>query len=93
MDKEMIAKVLNNKEFLSELLELESDIEMERAFKSKNIDLPLEDLDEICDIIHVYKSLKEGGKLNDNEIDKVVGGIGKMELRDLIKSKIKKDYE
>ena len=89
MDKDMIARVLNDKEFLDELLKLNSDIEIEKAFKERDIILPLEDLDEVCDIIHVYKSLKEGEKLNDNEIDKVVGGIGSVELKELIMSKIK----
>ena len=89
----MIAGVLNDKEFLTELLKLNNDIEIEKAFKNKNIDLPLEDLDEVCDIIHVYKSLKEESKLNDSEIDKVIGGIGKMELIELIKSKIKRGRE
>ena len=89
MDKDMIARVLNDKEFLDELLKLNSDIEIEKAFKERDIILPLEDLDEVCDIIHVYKSLKEGEKLNDNKIDKVVGGIGSVELKELIMSKIK----
>ena len=89
MDKDMIARVLNDKEFLDELLKLNSDIEIEKAFKERDIILPLEDLDEVCDIIHVYKSLKEGEKLNDNKIAKVVGGIGSVELKELIMSKIK----
>ena len=74
---------------MDELLKLNSYIEIEKAFKERDIILPLEDLDEVCDIIHVYKSLKEGEKLNDNEIDKVVGGIGSVELKELIMSKIK----
>ncbi len=89
VNKDMIAGVLNDKEFLTELLKLNNDIEIEKAFKERGIILPLEDLDEVCDIIHVYKSLKEGDKLNDNEIDKVVGGIGYVELKELIMSKIK----
>ncbi len=89
MNKDMIAGVLNDEEFLTELLKLNNDIEIEKAFKERNIMLPLEDLDEVCDIIHVYKALKEGDKLNDNEIDKVAGGIRTVELKELIKSKIK----
>ena len=81
MDKEMMAKVLNDREFLTEVLKYDDDIEIERVFKDRGINLPLEDLDEVCDIIHVYKSLSQNRRLDDSEIDKVVGGIREAEGR------------
>ena len=84
----MIAGVLNDEEFLAELLKVNNDIEIEKAFKKRDIILPLEDLDEVCDVIHVYKSLKESSKLNDSEVDNVSGGVGYAKLKDLIMSKL-----
>lgn len=67
-----VEKMLEDKEFLTEILNKETKEEIMKSFKDRGIIVTDEDLQNIKCI--VTKSLEKGEVISENELDEVVGG-------------------
>ena len=78
MDKEKVANLFRNKEFLKELFKLKKTSKdmyksIEKIFQKNNVELTIEEIEEICDIIDVCTSSHM--VLGDDDLDNIIGGV------------------
>lgn len=90
MDINKIKEVFNDKDFVTQLFNLDDDTQVQKALKGKGIDISLEDIDKIKDTIDRYENnqlsqqeldLIEAtqknldGQLSDEQLESVSGGL------------------
>lgn len=80
MNKERIEEIFSNKEFVTELISLEAPTEIQALFKTKGIDLDLEQIEKGKEMIAEKLAQFAAGEdvfddeIGDDELDKVSGG-------------------
>ena len=87
MEKEKIAKALEDLDFLNDLLDMQTSEEVQKVFKEKGMEISLEDVNAIADIINKIIE-KDFAKLNAEDLDKISGGINNPIIK--IKEKLKR---
>ena len=79
-NKEKLQQLMQNEEFLKEILVLETPEEVQQAFKENDVDISIEDLEKIKELIR--KSMNKNYELTEEELEEIVGGS--VNLLDLI---------
>ena len=75
--KEQVLKLLNDRKFCDELLEIESESEVKEHFKKNGAEITDEELSEIKEFITAME--KELKKLDNNILKEISGGVGEDE--------------
>lgn len=84
---EKLTKLLENRDFVEKILNMETDEEVKNEFKSNGVDLTDE---EILEIKKAYGQVAEKlEKLDDGTLEKLSGGWGETEFEKLRKSILK----
>ncbi len=71
-NKEKLQQLMQDEEFLKEILVLETAEEVQQAFKEKDVDISIEDLKKIKELIK--KSINEDYELTEEELEEITGG-------------------
>ena len=71
-NKEKLQQLMQDEEFLKEIMVLETVEEVQQAFKEKGADISIEDLDRIRELI--TKIIESNYELTEEELEKVCGG-------------------
>ncbi len=77
-NKEKLQQLMQDEEFLKEILVLETAEEVQQAFKEKDVDISIEDLEKIKELIK--KSINEDYELTEEELKEITGGSFLMDL-------------
>jgi hypothetical protein len=76
VEKAKMIEIMGDEVFLSEVLALKSEIEIEKAFQKRGIYFTVEELEEICDVVDACRSLRGGTVLKNIDEKEISGGGG-----------------
>ncbi len=76
-NKEKLQQLMQDEEFLKEILVLKTVEEVQQAFKEKGADISIEDLERIRELI--TKIIENNYELTEEELEKICGGNGLLE--------------
>ena len=74
MNEQRIKEVFSDEAFVKELFSLETAEEAQKALKSKNVDMSIEELNKIRDTL--LAKVSESGELSLDALDEAAGGLG-----------------
>jgi len=76
MNEERIKEIFSDKEFVTELISLETPTDIQALLKTKGIDLDIDQIEKAKALVAKKLALAEAGEeLNDDDLDEVSGGI------------------
>ena len=76
MNEERIKEIFSDKEFVTELISLETPTDIQALLKTKGIDLDIDQIEKAKALVAKKLALAEAGEeLGDDELDEVSGGI------------------
>ena len=73
MENEKIQAILKDKEFLSQVLKMETPEEVQKAFKQKGIELSLEEIGIVGDLVNSMIA-KNSTSLSEEDLEEIAGG-------------------
>ena len=76
MNEERIKEIFSDKEFVTELISLETPTDIQALLKTKDIDLDIDQIEKAKALVAKKLALAEAGEeLGDDELDEVSGGF------------------
>ena len=76
MNEERIKEIFSDKEFVTELISLETPTDIQALLKTKGIDLDIDQIEKAKALVAKKLALAEAGEeLSDDDLDEVSGGI------------------
>ena len=76
MNEERIKEIFSDKEFVTELISLETPTDIQALLKTKGIDLDIDQIEKAKALVAKKLALVEAGEeLGDDELDEVSGGF------------------
>ena len=76
MNEERIKEIFSDKEFVTELISLETPTDIQALLKTKDIDLDIDQIEKAKTLVAKKLALAEAGEeLSDDDLDEVSGGI------------------
>ena len=76
MNEERIKEIFSDKEFVTELISLETPTDIQALLKTKDIDLDIDQIEKAKALVAKKLALAEAGEeLSDDDLDEVSGGI------------------
>ena len=76
MNEERIKEIFSDKEFVTELIRLETPTDIQALLKTKGIDLDIDQIEKAKALVAKKLALAEAGEeLSDDDLDEVSGGI------------------
>ena len=76
MNEERIKEIFSDKEFVTELISLETPTDIQALLKTKGIDLDIDQIEKAKALVAKKLALADAGEeLNDDDLDEVSGGI------------------
>ena len=76
MNEERIKEIFSDKEFVTELISLETPTDIQALLKTKGIDLDIDQIEKAKALVAKKLALAEAGEeLGDDELDEVSGGF------------------
>jgi len=76
MNEERIKEIFSDKEFVTELISLETPTDIQSLLKTKGIDLDIDQIEKAKALVAKKLALAEAGEeLSDDDLDEVSGGI------------------
>jgi len=76
MNEERIKEIFSDREFVTELISLETPTDIQALLKTKGIDLDIDQIEKAKALVAKKLALADAGEeLNDDDLDEVSGGI------------------